>query len=140
MANRTYNVFKRNLAQGLEDLEAGDYRALLLVSTVDDDPDYTTVAAAVAANTEASDGSYARQTVDNPVVSVEHANDRAVISVDDIDFGALDNETPTAVLIYRHVTTDSDSIPCIIVTGGMGVASNGAGYMVTFPNGVARVE
>ncbi len=131
MAETVYNVAKAGLFNGEIDLEADTIKALLLTGALSIDADHATVAAVLAANTEASDGSYARQTVGTKAVSQDDANDRADWDSADIDFGSLDNETPTACLIYKEVTNDSDSIPISIHDSNFGTAANGAGYTVT---------
>jgi hypothetical protein len=139
MAETVYNVYKKGLADGDEDWPNADYRALLLTGSVTIDPDHATVAAVVAANTEASDGSYARQALGTQTNTQDDANDRANLDAATIDFGALTNETPTAMLIFRQVTTDSDSIPVAIFDTNFGVTANGAGYTVTTPNDLIRI-
>lgn len=140
MAETTYNVYKKQLADGSEDWPNGDYRALLLTGAVSIDPDHATVAAVIAANTEASDASYARQALGTQTNTQDDTNDRANLDAATIDFGSLDNETPTAMLIFRQVTTDSDSIPVSIHDSGFGTAANGAGYTVETPNDLLRIS
>lgn len=140
MAETTYNVAKAGALDGTLDLDNSDIRALLLVGAVSIDPDHATVAAVIAANTEASDASYGRVALTTEAVTQDDTNDRGDFDADDIDFGALDNETPTACLIYKHVTTDSDSIPISIHDTNFGSAANGAGYTVTTPNDILRLS
>jgi hypothetical protein len=103
------------------------------------DPDHATVAAVLAANTEATDGSYARQALGTQTNTQDDANNRANLDAATIDFGSLTNETPTAMLIFRQVTTDSDSVPVAIYDTNFGVVANGAGYTVTTPNDLIRI-
>jgi hypothetical protein len=140
MAETVYNVYKKLLADGDEDWPNADYRAALLTGSVTIDPDHATVAAVIAANTEASDGSYARQALGTQTNTQDDANDRANLDAATIDFGALDATTPTAMLIFRQVTTDSDSIPVAIYDTNFGAAANGAGYTVTTPNDLLRIS
>ena len=141
MSETVYNVAKKQLVDGNLDLDSGgdDIRSLLLTGSVTINPDHATVAAVVAANTEASDGSYSRVAATGEATSQDDTNDRAEFDINDLDYGALDNETPTAVLIYKFVTNDSDSIPISIHDTGFGAAANGAGYVVSFPNNVLRL-
>jgi hypothetical protein len=118
----------------------GDYRALLLTGSVTIDPDHATVAAVIAANTEASDASYARQALGSKTNTQDDTNDRANLDAATIDFGSLTNETPTAMLIFRQVTNDADSIPVSIHDTNFGTAANGAGYTVTLPNDLIRIS
>lgn len=140
MAETVYNVAKTNLMNGTLDLDTHDIRCALLVGAVTIDPDHATVQAVIAANTEASDASYARVALTTEAVTQDDVNDRADFDADDISFGALDNTTPTAALIYRHVTNDTDSIPISIHDTNFGAAANGAGYTVTTPNDILRLS
>lgn len=138
MAETTYNVYKASVLKGNEPWETGDYRVLLLTGALTIDADHATVAAVIAANTEASDASYDRVTLGTKTVTQNDTDDRAEADVATADFTTLDNETPTAALIFRQVTNDSDSIPVSIHDSNFGGASNGAGYTVSFPNDVLR--
>lgn len=131
MAETVYNVAKTQLLNGSLDLDNDDIRAALLVGSVTINPDHATMSAVIAANTEASDGSYARVALTGEAVAQDDVNDRADFDADDISFGALDNTTPTACVIYKHVTNDADSIPISIHDTNFGAAANGAGYTVT---------
>lgn len=139
MAETVYNVGKAELARADIDLETADVRCLLLTGAVTINPDHATVAAVIAANTEASDASYARQALATKTVTQDDANDRANFDAATIDFGALNNVTPTAALIYLHVTNDADSIPISIHDTGFGTPANGAGYTITTPNDILRL-
>ena len=139
MAETVYNVFKKQLADADQDLAVADYRVLLLVGAVTINPDHATVAAVLAANTEATDGSYARQTLTGEATSQDDANDRAEWDVSNADFGALTATTPTAALVYKFITNDAGSIPVAIFDTGFGAAANGAGYVVSWPNNVLRL-
>lgn len=139
MAETGYNRAKRNFFLGDIHLDTDDIRSLLLTGSLTINPDHATVAAVLAANTEASDASYARVACTGEAVTQNDTDNRAEFDINDLDYGALDNETPTAVLIYQHVTNDSDSVPISIHDTGFGAAANGAGYVISFPNNVARL-
>lgn len=139
MAETVYNAAKAGFLNGDIDLEADDIRTLLFTGSVTIDPDHATVAAVVAANTEATDGSYARQALANEAVTQNDTNDRAEFTADTADYGALDNETPTAMLVYKFVTNDAGSTPLSIHDTGFGSPSNGAGYTIEFPNDILRL-
>ena len=140
MAETVYNVAKAQLMNGSLDLDTDDIRSLLLTGAVTIDPDHATVSAVVGANTEASDASYARVALTAEAVTQDDVNDRADFDADDINYGSLDNETPTAILIYKHVTNDADSIPISIHDTNFGAAANGAGYTVTTANDILRLS
>jgi hypothetical protein len=140
MAETIYNVAKAGLMNGSIDLDTDDIRCLLLVGSVTISPDHATVAAVIAANTEATDGSYARQALTSEAVVQNDTNDRGEFDSATIDFGALDATTPTAALIYKFVTNDAGSTPISIHDTGFGTAANGAGYTITTPNDILRLS
>ena len=140
MAEATYNVYKAGLANGDEDWEGGDYRALLLTGSLTFDASHSTVSAVLGANTEASDGSYGRVAFTGKSVTQNDSDDRADLDGDTLDFDTLDNETPTALVVFRHVTDDTDSVPASFHDTNFGVAANGAGYTVEWPNDVIRIS
>jgi hypothetical protein len=138
MAETIYNAAKANFALGDMHWDTDDIRSLLLVGALTIDPDHATVAAVIAANTEASDASYGRVALGTKTVTQDDANNRANLDAATIDYGALDAETPTAILIFKFITNDAGSIPISIHDSGFGAAANGAGYTVTTPNDVLR--
>lgn len=141
MAETVANRFKAGLANADEDWPTGDYRVLLLTGAVTIDADDVDLADVKAANTEASDGSYARQALGSQTVTQDDTNDRAALDAATADFGALDNETPTAMVVYRHVDgTDANDLYVSTHDTNFGTAANGAGYTVTFPNDVLRIS
>ena len=140
MAETVYNVAKAGLLDGSIDLDTDDIRCLLLTGSVTISADHATVAAVVAANTEASDGSYARQALTTETVTQNDTDDRAEFTADTIDFGVLDNETPAAALIFKFVTNDAGSTPISIHDTGFGTAANGAGYTIEIPNDILRAS
>lgn len=140
MAETVYNAFKAEVLRADTDLESATIRCLLLVGALTINPDHATVAAVLAANTEAAHASYARQTLGSKTVTQDDTNNRGVFDAATIDFGALTGVTPTAALIYQFITNDSDSIPISIHDTGFGVAANGAGYTVTTPNDILRAS
>lgn len=139
MAETAYNQYKKNLADGAEDWPNGDYRVLLLVGAVTIDADHAFVAGVLAVNTEASDASYARQALGTKTNTQDDTNDRANLDAATSNYGALDNETPTAQVVFRQVTTDADSPVVGIMDTNFGDPANGAGYTVEYPNDVVRV-
>lgn len=140
MAETVYNAYKAGLARADEDWVNGDYRVLLLTGAVTIDPDHATVAAVLAANTETSDASYGRVALSSKTVTQDDANDRANLDAATADFGALDNETPTAMVVFRQVTNDADSIPVSLHDTNFGTTANGAGYTIEFPNDIIRIN
>lgn len=140
MAEGTYNVGKAEILRADIDLETADIRMLLLVGALTFNPDHATITAVLAANTEASGGSYARQALTSETVTQDDANNRANFDCATVDFGALTANTPTAAVIYLHVGADGSNIPISFHDSGFGAAANGAGYTVTTPNDVLRLS
>lgn len=140
MAETVSNEYKAGLANGNEDWVNGDYRVLLLTGSVTIDPDHAFVAGVLAVNTEASDASYGRVALASKTVTQDDTNDRANLDAATADFTTLDNETPTAMVVFRQVTNDSDSPWVSIHDTNFGTAANGAGYTVEFPNDVIRIS
>ncbi len=139
MVERVHNRIKREWADADADWVTGDYRMLLLVGALTQDPDDNFVSDVLAVNTEAGDASYGRVALTGKTVTQNDVSDRADLDANDIDFGALDNETPTAGVIFRFVTLDTDSPIAAFFTTGFGDDANGAGYIVETPNGVIRI-
>lgn len=140
MAETGYNVAKAKFLRADTDLEVGDIRCLLLVGALTINRAHATVAAVLAANTEAVHASYARKALGTKTVTQDDANNRANFDAATIDFGALTGVTPTAALIFHFITDDSASTPISIHDTGFGIAANGAGYTITTPNDVLRLS
>lgn len=92
------------------DLVGGVTRMMLLTgaTTTPDNPDHEFVDDISA--DEASDGSYARETLTTPAMADDDANNRAEWDFDDVVFGGLDNETVTAAAAYLQ-TGGNDASP-----------------------------
>ena len=142
MAETVFNGFKFRLANADDDWIPDDFRALLLVGAVVIDPDDVTIADLLAApNTEASDASYGVVALGSKTTTQNDAADRAEFDAATVDFTALDNETPTAMVIYKFVDgTDANDLLVSIHDTGFGSPANGAGYTVQFPNDVLRLS
>lgn len=141
MAETVVNRYKKALADAGENWPSGDYRVGLLTGAVTIDADYDTLADMIAANTEASDVTYGRVTLGSKTNTQDDTNDRANLDAATADFTTLDNETPTAMFLYRHVDgTDANDLLVSIHDTGFGDPANGAGYTVEFPNDVLRIS
>ena len=137
MAETVFNRFKAALANADDDWVTGDMRTLLVSGSVTIDPDDVSVADFIAAGSqvELTDGSYARVALTSEAVAQDDTNDRANLNAATIDYGALDNETPTAMLVYKHVDgTNANDLCVAVFDTGFGDPSNGAGYTITSTN------
>lgn len=122
-----YNRGKFIIANSSLDWGADTIRALLVDSSYTFDPDDNFVSDITG---ELTDGSYARQTLGNKNVSEDDTNDQATLEADPVDFGALTNETPAGIVIFKFVTNDADSPLISFSDAGFGATANGAGYVV----------
>ena len=142
MAETVFNRYKKGLADADDDWVVGDYRSLLLTGSVVIDPDDVTLANLIAApNVEASDASYGRVAFTSPVNTQNDTDNRADLDAATLDYTTLDNETPTAMVVYRHVDgTNANDLLVSIHDTGFGSPANGAGYTIQFPNDVIRIS
>lgn len=116
MAVVKYNVAKKRIIDGDLHFDTDDIRVLLLEAASDVNADDTTVQAVLAraGTTELTSSGYSRATLANKATSQDDTNDRAEMDCDDITFSLVSqtaSETVVALLVYLHVTNDSDSIP-----------------------------
>lgn len=141
MAETVVNRYKKGLADAAENWPTGDYRVGLLTGAVTINADHNTIADLLAVNVEASDASYARQALATKTNTQNDTDDRADLDAATVDFGALDNETPTAMFAYRHVDgTNANDLLMAVYDTGFGDPANGAGYTVESPNGLLRIS
>ena len=116
----TYTEAKRALASGEIDLHTGgdDIRAIAVMTntTADTEEDVTTVSGFTTFD-ECDDTTYARITMANEVVASDNANDRAEFDADDLSFTFTGDATRqiAAILIIKHVTNDTDSVPLFYI-------------------------
>ncbi len=141
MAETVFNRAKIDWLNADTDWIADSIRALMVSGVVTIDPDDVFVSDFIAAGAqvELTDGTYARQILGTKTVTQNDAANRGEADSANIDYGALDNETPTALLIFRFVSVDGDS-PCISVHDtNFGSPSNGAGYVVETTGNVIHI-
>lgn len=142
MPDGTYNT-------GLEELnvdswEDADIRVLLLADdTLDFDRTHATVSELLAAagNTEASGPGYERKTVPARTVTRNDTDDRAELDHDDIVWTDIDAGTVGAIIYFRHVTDDTDSVVWFFKDSGFPFATNGSDLVRRTPSGgLVQVE
>ena len=122
-----YNRGKFIIADGSLVWTSDTIRALLVDNTYTFNPDHNFVADITG---ELTDVSYARQTLGTKSVSQDDTLDQATLNAAPVDFGALDNETPAAIILFKLVTNDADSPLISLSDDGFGATANGAGYVV----------
>ena len=117
MASFVYTRAKLQIARGEIIMHSQDIRAMLVKTsgntTTDTEEDITlmngfaTLGELVATN-------YVRKALANEATNEDTGNDRAEFDADDIVWSSLGgetNDTIGALLVYKHVTNDTDSIP-----------------------------
>ena len=136
MASLVYNEFKRANAAGEIDLNAHDIRcALLMTNTTADTENDGIVNVDDFTTLDEFDGSgYSRQALTNEAVNKDDANDRAEFDADDVAFGALGAGTRAVqgVLLYKHVTNDSDSVVIAFIQFSSNKTMDGSAFTVTW--------
>ena len=147
---RFYNVFKEKLANGGINLASDDIRAVL---SRDDGPndsmtetDADTLSAFFSSSgvstVEFNGANYARATLANKAASAEHNNDLARMTADDLTFSSLGagSYAINGILIYRHVSSDSDSWPICYRKFSPTRTPSGTDFAVNWgTNGVLRI-
>lgn len=93
-------------------------------------PDVDHVFVSTAATFELAGTNYTRQPVTGPTRTVDNTLDRIVYNCDDLDFGDIVvGEVADAMILYKFVTDDSDSILVAHYTLG-GIATTGTAFFV----------
>lgn len=111
MATTLYNNFKELLLNGGIDLDTDTIEALIIDDTTAYTPDidnHVFVNDVTAVASEMSGTGYSRKTL-SVTVSQDNTNDQAVADATDLSYTGLNAGTIQGVLIYKSVTTDSDS-------------------------------
>lgn len=106
-----YNSFKRDLLSGEVDLDTDTIKVLLLDDTTAYSPNIDTeqfVSDVKAAANEMSGTGYSRKTL-NITASQDNSNDQGVADADDLSYTGLDAGTIQCAIIFKEVSTDSDS-------------------------------
>jgi hypothetical protein len=137
-------VFTRALGLLNSTVLTGDVRAALLMSNTTGDTDEDATFIADIGTLDEYDGaSYARVALSGESFAVDTTNDRFKFDATDFAFSTLGVGTRQAVglLIYLHVSNDSDSKPLIYIDGtGFPFDGNGADVNFTIhADGLAYV-
>ena len=85
----------------------GTYKALIVTSSYSFDATHGYVA---NVTNEITASGYARGTLSGKTVTIDNTNNRAVFKSNDPSFGSPASQTGAAVVLYRQVTSDADSI------------------------------
>lgn len=118
MANFVFNVALGRIAEKVSD--GATLKLLVLKAAGTDaalkDLDTITAVLAEGSTTEADFTNYARPTLASVTATVDDSGDAVEVDCADVVFtsaGGASNNTTTDVIIYEHVTNDSDSIPLV---------------------------
>ncbi len=134
MASFVYTNAKAKLMNGGIDLDTDDIRTgLLMTNTTADTEEDTTLMNGFSTLDEMDGANYVRKAMANEAVNTDNANDRGEFDGDDETWTALGAGTRqvAAVLLYKHVTNDTDSIPIAYIdTGGFPISANGGDLTV----------
>ena len=137
MASFLYTFAAAEILKGNIDFVADDIRVLMVMTntTIDTEKDKTTISAFTTP--DFMDGANnARKALANQAVVADDPNDRGEFDADDpttwsaLGVGARDVQ---AVLLYKHVTNDTDSVPIAYLdTGGFPFGASGADVDIAF--------
>jgi len=102
MAEIAYNIGKTRIAQGLTDLDGGDIRMAIIITskTGANDPDLGTIAAIDAVGTVAFHTE--RVAMTSLSVTQDNTNDRANIDSANVTFAAAPGVTALAAVVYDN--------------------------------------
>ena len=124
MANLIYTRTKAKLMSGDLDLDTHDIRAMLVMTNTTADTEEDTEFVSGFTTLDEMDGAgYARVALTGEAVAADTVNNRGEFTCDTITFPSVDAGTRqvAAMLLYRHVTNDADSIPIAYIdTLGVG--------------------
>jgi len=118
MASLVQNNFKRALMAGEIDMDTDDVRGVLCMTntTCDTDDEQTLMNGLTLDESDAT--GYARIDMAGLTITQDDANNRAEFDATDLSFSGLSGDATRdyqGVLIYKHVTDDTDSIPWFFV-------------------------
>lgn len=107
MANAKYNIAKGEFAKGNINWETDTIEVMLVDNTYTFNPDHAYVSDITG---EISGTGYSRKALTNKTVTVDNTNDKAILDCDDITFTGINAGTVNAMIVYKKVTNDTDSI------------------------------
>ena len=137
MAALVYNRAKKEIMDGTIDLLTDTLKIMLVTSSYVADTDHDFVDEAGAndpidhelsgSGYTAGFGGSGRKTLSSNAVSEDDANDRAEFDdTADITWTAINAGTAAAAILYKHNTSDTDSVLIAYIdTGGFPVVTNG---------------
>lgn len=134
MASQVYNEAKRAILAGEIDLNLDDIRVALVMTstTIDTENDAKAFVADFTTLDEMDGANYVRKALASEAVNKDDANDRAEFDAADVTWTALGAGTRAmqGILVYKHVTTDADSIPIAYVEFSANINADGSNFTV----------
>ena len=133
-------VFNKALSLGFNELTSATLKLALVQSSVPlTDPDAAFVADLASGWELTAASGYSRATLASKTTTVDNANNRANIDAADVNFPSITTPGSTVggVLIYKHVTDDSDSIPLYYNEWNAAQTISGSFDVVLNPLGIA---
>ncbi len=136
MASLVYNnAMLISVKAELDLQEAGDdiRVALVMSNTTCDTEEETALMNAFTTLDEMDGANYGRKTLASQAVAIDTTNDRVEFDFEDLTFTALGNGTRDVqgMLVLKHVTNDTDSIPLFFVQFSVNQAPGGSNFTVT---------
>jgi hypothetical protein len=145
MASVFYFAGMAGLCDGSIDFDGDTIKAALLMTNTTADSENAGIANVDDFGTldECDSAGYTRKTLGNPAVNIDTGNARIELDADDVTWTALAACTRDVqgVLIYKHVSDDSDSIPILFVDFASDLTPDGSD--VTIPwnaEGIAQLS
>ena len=134
MASFIYTRAKAKFLSADIDLNADDIRILLVdSSTTADTEEDTEFVSGFSTLGELSGTGYVRKALANEAVNADTANNRGEFAADPVTWTGIDAGTAEAVIIIKHVTNDTDSIPIAYIdSGGFPFVTNSGDLTITW--------
>lgn len=124
MANFVYNVGKTGIFNGTIDMVNDTINVLLVNSSYVANKDHDFVNDVTGGEITATN--YVRKTLTGGAITIDNANDRSDLDYADVSWTALGgaaNDTIDALVVFKQVTNDADSIPIIYIDTSTGSPS-----------------
>lgn len=117
-----------NFTEGQDDIRV----ALLMTNTTADTEEETATVSGFSTLDEMDGANYTRKTLSSQAVAIDAVNDRVEFDFEDLTWTALGNGTRAVqgMLIYKHVTTDADSVPIAFVEFAVSQNPGGSNFTV----------
>lgn len=140
---KIYNSFLKALGDGNVSFANDTIRVMAVAETYTFDMDHRTLADVDPATHEVTGTNYARIDIAGKTSTQDDLNDLAKFDGESISWTAIDtNEKIKGLVVYRHVSDDTDGIPLLFVdSGGFPINTNGADLTIDWNTaGIFRIR